>query len=124
MISAKSEFGYQHTMKLMQDFEYRIDRRLRGVILELSQSVERIFHKPIIITSGVRTKEENEAAGGKSDSAHLIGYAVDIRSKIFNAGEIKWVQEYLKGIWGALIYVIYHKEHIHIEWTYREEKEE
>lgn len=33
---------------------------------------------PFIITSGYRTPEQNEAAGGKSNSAHLRGKAVDI----------------------------------------------
>lgn len=34
---------------------------------------------PLIINSGLRTEEENEAVGGVKDSAHLRGEAVDIR---------------------------------------------
>lgn len=34
---------------------------------------------PFIITSGVRTREENELAGGAPNSAHLRGLAVDLR---------------------------------------------
>ena len=34
---------------------------------------------PFHITSGFRTPEENEALGGAPDSAHLRGWAADIR---------------------------------------------
>ena len=36
------------------------------------------FGKPIHINSGFRTEEHNNKIGGKSDSAHLSGLAVDI----------------------------------------------
>lgn len=36
---------------------------------------------PFVITSGFRTEEENDIAGGVSNSAHLKGLAVDIRAK-------------------------------------------
>jgi uncharacterized protein YcbK (DUF882 family) len=36
------------------------------------------FGKPIHINSGFRTEEQNRKAGGKSDSSHLSGLAVDI----------------------------------------------
>src|SRR5690606_9463405 len=35
---------------------------------------------PFIITSGRRCKAHNEAVGGKSQSAHTKGYAVDIKA--------------------------------------------
>ena len=35
------------------------------------------FH--FIVTSAKRTSEENEAAGGSSNSQHLIGEAIDIK---------------------------------------------
>jgi uncharacterized protein YcbK (DUF882 family) len=34
---------------------------------------------PFIITSGLRTADQNQAIGGISDSAHLKGLAVDLR---------------------------------------------
>lgn len=36
---------------------------------------------PFTITSGFRTPEENAAAGGSPNSAHLRGLAVDLRAK-------------------------------------------
>ncbi len=35
---------------------------------------------PIVITSGVRTAERNQATGGVSDSSHLKGLAVDLHA--------------------------------------------
>lgn len=36
---------------------------------------------PFVINSGYRTKEHNKKVGGKPDSAHLKGMAVDIKVK-------------------------------------------
>jgi hypothetical protein len=35
---------------------------------------------PIVITSGKRTDSQNAAAGGASDSSHLLGLAADLHS--------------------------------------------
>lgn len=35
---------------------------------------------PIVITSGRRTEEQNENAGGAKESSHLKGLAVDLRA--------------------------------------------
>jgi len=35
---------------------------------------------PIVITSGLRTPEQNASAGGVSDSSHLLGLAADLHS--------------------------------------------
>ena len=35
---------------------------------------------PFVIISGKRSEDRNEAVGGVEDSAHLRGYAVDLRS--------------------------------------------
>lgn len=37
---------------------------------------------PIVITSGARTPEQNAAAGGVSESSHMLGLAVDIQAPI------------------------------------------
>ena len=47
-------------------------------ILMMLDQVRDKFDKPIHITSGFRTPQHNEEVGGKENSSHLKGLAVDI----------------------------------------------
>ena len=47
-------------------------------LLEMLDEVRDKFDKPIHINSGFRTPAHNEAVGGKQNSSHLKGLAVDI----------------------------------------------
>lgn len=47
-------------------------------LLEMLDEVRDKFDKPIHINSGFRTPAHNEAVGGKENSSHLKGLAVDI----------------------------------------------
>jgi hypothetical protein len=44
-------------------------------MLDIARAIANI---PFKINSGYRTKEHNKKVGGKSDSSHLVGKAVDI----------------------------------------------
>lgn len=48
------------------------------VFLDLLQKIRTEANVPFVINSGYRTREHNRNIGGKSDSAHLRGYAADI----------------------------------------------
>lgn len=50
---------------------------LHRLVIWVLQPVRNHFNKPITITSGFRSKEVNEAVGGKSNSQHLTGNACD-----------------------------------------------
>lgn len=61
---------------------YFTEAEIAGLDKELVAMLEMARHVagvPFIINSGLRTPEDNEASGGKSDSAHLKGLAVDLR---------------------------------------------
>lgn len=47
-------------------------------LLEMLDEVREKFDKPIHINSGFRTVAHNEEVGGKENSSHLKGLAVDI----------------------------------------------
>lgn len=42
------------------------------------ENIRNALRSPIIITSGCRCEKQNEKAGGRPDSSHLKGKAVDI----------------------------------------------
>ena len=46
--------------------------------LQMLDIAREIANIPFKINSGYRTKEHNKKVGGKSDSSHLVGKAVDI----------------------------------------------
>ena len=57
------------------------DEEVAGLVPELVIMLDRargFAGVPFIITSGLRTQEENLVAGGEEDSAHLYGEAVDL----------------------------------------------
>lgn len=48
-------------------------------LIDMLDRARGIAKVPFIITSGLRSVEENAGAGGVSDSSHLRGLAVDLR---------------------------------------------
>lgn len=62
-------------------FNIEQDPNMHGVseklmcMLDNARSIAKV---PFIITSGVRSVEKNEKVGGKKDSSHLNGLAVDL----------------------------------------------
>ena len=69
---------------------YFNDEERKGLSEELIQMLNfaRAFAGiPFILTSGYRTPEENELAGGVSDSSHIKGLGVDIYA---DTGSKKW----------------------------------
>ena len=50
---------------------------MRAKELKHIQTIRTHFGKPVIITSGLRCKYENNRVGGDPESRHLKGYAVD-----------------------------------------------
>lgn len=51
--------------------------RMKQVELKHLQTIRDHFDKPMIITSGLRCKYENQRVGGVPNSGHLTGYAAD-----------------------------------------------
>ena len=53
-------------------------RKMQDSTIEMLQQARDIYGERMIITSGYRTKKHNRDVGGVEDSAHTMGYAVDI----------------------------------------------
>jgi hypothetical protein len=63
---------------------YFKDDEVRGLSPDLVAMLDRARHvggAPFVLTSTVRTSDENAAAGGAKDSAHLKGLGVDIHAR-------------------------------------------
>lgn len=74
---------------------------------EIEQNIEELlivldglreFYGPIKITSGYRCTELNKLVGGSPTSAHVIGYAADLRPvgdtfENFKASVLKWLKK-------------------------------
>jgi hypothetical protein len=54
------------------------DSRIDPALIALTEEMARLFGRPLIIYSGARPTERNEAANGAKASMHLQGKAVDI----------------------------------------------
>lgn len=65
----------------MSNFQHFTDEEIKGLDPALPIKLEQartLAGIPFVITSGLRTPEENAACGGEHDSAHLRGLAVDL----------------------------------------------
>lgn len=58
------------------------------LLINCLQPIRNLIKKPMIITSGFRSKEVNKLVKGKSNSQHLKGQAVDFKIKGMNPNEI------------------------------------
>ena len=63
-------------------FNKEEDPNMIGVsdkLMHMLDGARKVAGVPFIITSGLRTPEHNKEVGGKADSAHLKGLAVDLQ---------------------------------------------
>ncbi len=53
---------------------------IESKLIEVLEKLRNKLGKPVIITSGYRCEEHNKEIGGVPNSAHVRGYAVDIKA--------------------------------------------
>lgn len=87
---------------------FKLDKKL----WELLDKMRELAGVPFILTSGLRTEEVNKKVGGKSNSAHLRGLAVDLKCSD-NFNRAKMLSAILK--FKDEIFVEITDKHIHID---------
>lgn len=101
------------------------DEELLKVLININALVNNVLDplramigRPIIITSGYRSRQVNELVGGSNTSQHLLGQAADIHVQGFTPEQMEIVfeiaQMYLD--FDQLIFYPY-KNIIHISWN-------
>ncbi len=81
-----SDIAIQHNINNMPDIN-SLDNMLNLIVLCL-QPIRNLIKKPMIITSGYRCQKVNSLAGGKMNSQHLKGEAVDFKISGMNPNQI------------------------------------
>ena len=83
---------------MLKQFNLEEDPKMAGLDNTLMMQLDNardMAGVPFVITSGLRTPEENKECGGVADSAHLSGLAVDI--------EAETDEKKLRIVYGALV---------------------
>lgn len=123
-------FKKSKVVRLLLEYDNKIDRRLRAVLMDLGQHVAvNMAADPITVTCLNRTKVENDRLGGSQYSAHLSGRGVDIRVWNYSDETIEKIRIYLEQTWGCKFLFFKHHnsgsgEHIHlnIRWKFASPK--
>ncbi len=128
MIKFKGEEGIEYKARLEVEFYRIIDKRLKALLLDLADEVERKFKKNIILTCLNRTLEENQKYNGSPFSSHLDGRGADIRIWHFDKKHLDFITNYLYTNWSEdFVYVKVHDagsgSHIHVNIKYKHRKE-
>ena len=87
-----------------------LDKRILDYLIEVRQR----FGAPVIVTSGYRCELHNLHIGGREDSKHLVGQAVDITKRLTDDLK-KFREAVIQTSWEHPIEVVYERDHYHIE---------
>ena len=71
----RSDYAKKYNIDNTPNQEQLFNIKMVAILMETVRNI--LGSKPLIITSGFRSKELNKAIGGVSNSAHTQGYAVD-----------------------------------------------
>lgn len=101
----------------------KLGARPQEMIVDGLQWIRNRLRQPVIVTSGVRTKRSNKAAGGSPISLHLLGRAADIKigsrsDPTVKGWELVQALEELTDGGRSGRYGIYHREdggHVHVD---------
>ena len=111
--------GTANHSRLYNEFHHKLDVRLKAILIEAGVWSQNVLGKQLIVTCLLRTKEENEAVGGRPQSAHLEARASDLRTRHLNTEQEEKLKAHLENVWGSeFLHVLIHDSgagrHMHL----------
>ena len=110
-------FKHQSEAQLRNEFRTKTDHIIRAVTWDLAFWLYCNYHIVLVVTCLCRDKSVNKSVGGSPTSRHLEEpcKAVDYRTRDWPDGAVDEAKEYLEDTWGALVWVLVEKTHIHLQ---------
>lgn len=102
---------------LLRNFVVDIHSMLQALIWGFTCYMLLTHHIKVVVTSLVRSEEENRRVGGSPTSKHREEYkmAVDFRTRDWPDGLVGVASDWLKKTWGDLVYCLIEKDHLHVQ---------
>lgn len=116
MIKISKHFSLEELCRTSQPYENTPNTQqvinLCFGVHNILEPLRNLLEKPIIINSGFRSKNVNEAVGGVSNSQHLQGLAADIRVSPADIPRVFYILKALK----HCDQVLGGRSFVHISW--------
>lgn len=91
---------------------------IKALVSNVLDPLRAMIGRPIIITSGYRSKRVNELAGGSIFSQHMSGKAADIHVQGYTPGQMGMVYRTIQMYYDFDQLILYpYKNIIHISWN-------
>lgn len=116
----KSDVAEKHQVKNIPDDAQlsQVLENIKALVLNVLDPLRARIGRPIIITSGYRSKRVNELVGGSISSQHMSGKAADIRVQGYTPEQMDMVYCIIRMYCDFDQLILYpYKNIIHISWN-------
>lgn len=116
----KSDVAEKHQVKNIPDDAQlsQVLGNIKALVLNVLDPLRAMIGRPIIITSGYRSKRVNELVGGSIFSQHMSGKAADIHVQGYTPEQMDMVYRTIQMYYDFDQLILYpNKNIIHISWN-------
>lgn len=116
----KSDVAEKHQVKNIPDDAQlsQVLGNIKALVLNVLDPLRAMIGRPIIITSGYRSKRVNELVGGSIFSQHMSGKAADIHVQGYTPEQMDMVYRTIQMYYDFDQLILYpYKNIIHISWN-------
>ena len=116
----KSDVAEKHQVKNIPDDAQlsEVLGNIKALVSNILDPLRAMIGRPIIITSGYRSKRVNELVGGSIFSQHMSGKAADIRVQGYTPEQMDMVYRTIQMYYDFDQLILYpYKNIIHISWN-------